>query len=39
MKKALPGLVPQRFLDINIRAFDQGYQYGLQTLSKDQKKS
>ena len=38
MKKALPGLVPQRFLDINIRAFDQGYQYGLETLSKDQKK-
>ncbi len=38
MKKALPDLVPKRFLDINIRAFDQGYQYGLETLSKDQKK-
>ncbi len=28
MKKALPGLVPDRFLDLNIRAFDKGYDYG-----------
>lgn len=28
MKKALPGLVPDRFLDINITAFDKGYAHG-----------
>ncbi len=27
MKKALPGLVPDRFLKKNIDAFDRGYQY------------
>ena len=30
MKQALPGLVPDRFLKINIKAFDKGYEYGLQ---------
>lgn len=30
MKKALPGLVPDRFLKINIKAFDKGYEHGLQ---------
>jgi 2-oxoglutarate ferredoxin oxidoreductase subunit gamma len=34
MKKALPGLVPQRFLEINIRAFEKGYEYGLEQLSQ-----
>ncbi len=34
MKKALPGLVPGRFLDLNIKAFDKGYDYGLDTLEK-----
>jgi len=29
MKKALPGLVPERFLKINIKAFDRGYEQGL----------
>lgn len=29
MKKALPGLVPDRFLKINIKAFDKGYEHGL----------
>jgi len=38
MKKALPGLVPKRFLDINIRAFEGGYQFGLDLLNKDQQK-
>ncbi len=38
MKKALPGLIPKRFLDINVRAFDKGHEYGLEVLSKDQKK-
>jgi len=28
MKKALPGLVPDRFLKKNIAAFDKGYEYG-----------
>jgi 2-oxoglutarate ferredoxin oxidoreductase subunit gamma len=32
MKKAIPGLVPDRFVDLNIRAFDKGYDYGLETL-------
>ncbi|MDH7511774.1 MAG: 2-oxoacid:acceptor oxidoreductase family protein [Clostridiales bacterium] len=34
MKKALPGLVPSRFLDLNIRAFEKGYTYGLEQLSQ-----
>jgi 2-oxoglutarate ferredoxin oxidoreductase subunit gamma len=34
MKKALPGLVPGRFLDLNIKAFDKGYDYGVEVLSK-----
>lgn len=32
MKKALPGLVPGRFLDLNIKAFDRGYDYGEEAL-------
>jgi len=32
MKKALPGLVPGRFLDLNIKAFDRGYEYGIEVL-------
>lgn len=34
MKKALPGLVPKRFLDLNIRAFERGYEYGLEQLKQ-----
>ncbi|MFC2160985.1 2-oxoacid:acceptor oxidoreductase family protein [Acidobacteriota bacterium] len=37
MKKALPGLVPDRFLDKNIVAFDKGYNHGLKALQKTQK--
>jgi 2-oxoglutarate ferredoxin oxidoreductase subunit gamma len=29
MKKALPGLVPDRFLSANLKAFDKGYEHGL----------
>ena len=29
MKKALPGLVPDRFLKANLKAFDKGYEHGL----------
>jgi 2-oxoglutarate ferredoxin oxidoreductase subunit gamma len=34
MKKALPGLVPKRFLEHNIRAFEKGYSYGLEALAQ-----
>ncbi len=34
MKMALPGLVPSRFLDLNIRAFEKGYEHGLEQLSQ-----
>jgi 2-oxoglutarate ferredoxin oxidoreductase subunit gamma len=37
MKKALPGLVPGRFLDLNIRAFDKGYAYGEEILEEEKK--
>ncbi|MFQ6069948.1 MAG: 2-oxoacid:acceptor oxidoreductase family protein [Candidatus Aminicenantales bacterium] len=37
MKKALPGLVPSRFLELNLRAFDKGYEYGKQTIKKEKK--
>lgn len=37
MKKALPGLVPGRFLDLNIKAFDKGYEYGKQALLGEKK--
>jgi 2-oxoglutarate ferredoxin oxidoreductase subunit gamma len=30
MKKALPGLVPGRFLALNIKAFEKGYDYGVE---------
>lgn len=34
MKKGIPGLVPERFLKLNLKAFDKGYEYGLETLKK-----
>ncbi|MFB0566718.1 MAG: 2-oxoacid:acceptor oxidoreductase family protein [Candidatus Aminicenantaceae bacterium] len=37
IKKALPGLVPGRFLDLNIRAFDKGYEYGKKISSEEKK--
>jgi len=39
MKKALPGLVPKRFLELNIRAFEKGYDYGLEQLSQAEKEA
>ncbi len=33
MKKALPGLVPDRFLKINIKAFEKGYDYGIEAMN------
>lgn len=38
MKKALPGLVPERFLDLNIKAFNRGYDYGQEILEEKGKK-
>lgn len=35
MKKALPGLVPDRFLKINIKAFDKGYEYGMDLINQE----
>ncbi len=35
IKKALPGLVPSRYLDMNIKAFDRGFNYGLEVLEKE----
>jgi len=35
IKKALPGLVPSRFMEVNIKAFERGYSYGLEVLSQD----
>ncbi|MBA7622385.1 MAG: pyruvate ferredoxin oxidoreductase [Calditrichaeota bacterium] len=36
MKKAIPGAVPNRFIDTNIEAFDRGYNFGLEQLNKGQ---
>jgi 2-oxoglutarate ferredoxin oxidoreductase subunit gamma len=33
MKKALPGLVPGRYLELNEEAFDRGYKYGREALA------
>lgn len=35
IKKAIPGLVPSRYLETNIKAFDRGYNYGLELLKKE----
>ena len=35
MKQALPGLVPDRFLSLNEKAFDKGYEYGLKVLDEE----
>ena len=37
MKKALPGLVPSRFLELNIKAFDRGYDYGKDIMTEEKK--
>jgi len=37
MKKALPGLVPGRFLELNKKAFDKGYEYGKKIMTEDKK--
>jgi len=37
MKKALPGLVPERFLELNKKAFDKGYEYGKKIMTEEKK--
>ena len=32
MKKAIPESVPARFVDLNIKAFDKGYEFGLKQI-------
>ena len=39
MKKALPGLVPKRFLELNIRAFEKGYDFGIELLAKEKQET
>lgn len=35
MKKAIPSLVPSRFVELNLKAFDRGYQYGRELKVKE----
>jgi 2-oxoglutarate ferredoxin oxidoreductase subunit gamma len=37
VRKAIPGSVPQRFVDLNVKAFEKGYEYGQELLSKEEK--
>ena len=39
VKKALPGAVPSRFIDINIEAFKRGFDYGMKLLEKKKDKT
>ena len=39
MKKALPGLVPDSFIELNCRAFDKGYEYGQQVKQREHEKT
>ncbi len=37
MKEALPTLVPERFVDLNLKAFDEGYRYGRELRAGEKK--
>jgi Pyruvate/2-oxoacid:ferredoxin oxidoreductase gamma subunit len=37
VRKAIPGSVPKRFVDLNVQAFEKGYEYGQEILSKEAK--
>ncbi len=39
MEKSLPGLVPDRFLKINLKAFAKGYEYGVEAVKAGGAKS
>ncbi|MFQ6115568.1 MAG: 2-oxoacid:acceptor oxidoreductase family protein, partial [bacterium] len=30
LKKAIPGTVPERYLQLNMKAFEKGYEYGME---------
>ncbi len=36
VKAALPDSVPERFIDVNIKAFERGYDYAIKALEKEQ---
>jgi 2-oxoglutarate ferredoxin oxidoreductase subunit gamma len=38
MKKALPGLVPEKALPMNLKAFERGFEYGKEILTKKESK-
>ena len=38
MREALPGEVPERFIDINLDAFSRGYDYGLELMQAEKPK-
>ena len=38
MKKAIPTLVPSRFVELNLKAFDKGYEYGLELRGKEKRR-
>ena len=38
MKKAIPESVPERFADVNLKAFDKGYEYGKKMLERSNSK-
>lgn len=38
IRKAIPGSVPSRFVDLNLRAFEKGYEYGKELLTRQEKK-
>ncbi len=33
LKKAIPGTVPERYLELNLKAFDRGYEYGMEKVT------
>ncbi len=34
-RKALPSSVSERFIDLNLAAFEKGYEYGVELLKKE----
>lgn len=38
MREAIPSLVPQRFVELNLNAFDRGYEYGREQLPEKKKR-
>jgi len=38
MKKTIPASVPERFIELNIKAFEKGYEHGIKQVKKTRKK-